>query len=69
VDVLAAPSVTTANGLQAQVAAVEMKSVPGSEEPIAIGPTVDLIPRFSQDGNSVEVTVRAKLNVLNQAQK
>jgi hypothetical protein len=60
VDVLSTPTVTTANGPQAQVQAVNLKSV--GDQTYTLGPMVDLIPRVAADRSSIDLSIIARLH-------
>lgn len=62
VNVLSAPRVSTLSGNPAQVAAVQMKSLPNGET-YTVGPTIDLVPNVSADGNSVQLMMTARINL------
>jgi hypothetical protein len=62
VNVLAAPRVVTADGRQAQVKVAETKTS-ASGEAYEVGPVIDIVPRISTDGGSVEMTVSAALRL------
>jgi hypothetical protein len=61
VQVLATPAVSTLDGRQAQVQAVELKNLEGSAEPVAIGPILDIIPTLAEDQQSVELQLQTRL--------
>jgi len=63
IDVLEAPRVTTLSGNQAQIQAVQTRSMP-TGEPFSTGPVLDFIPTVSPDGQSVQVIFSAQLNFL-----
>jgi type II secretory pathway pseudopilin PulG len=63
VDILSAPRLSTADGRQAQIQMVELKTVPGSDEQVPFGPMLDVVPRLAPDGASVDVTLQAQLNL------
>ncbi len=65
VDLLSSPRVSTGDGRQAQVQVVDYKTVPGAANPVPIGPTFNLVPRLSADGASVDLSLTAELNLLN----
>ena len=54
---------TTLSGRQAQVAVLNRKTVAGSDEPVEVGPRIDLIPTISADGASVHTVIQARLNL------
>ena len=62
VSVLAAPKVLTADGRQAQVSVVDVKTSPSGEK-YEVGPSIDLVPTISSDRKSVELTVSAQLKI------
>ena len=63
VDVVAAPSVTTLSGRQAQVQVLEMwQTMTGETQ--HIGPVLDVIPHITADRNSVQMSVIVNLTRL-----
>jgi RNA polymerase sigma factor (sigma-70 family) len=58
-DVLAAPRVQTVEGNPATVSVSEKKTIAGREH--VLGPSIELEPRISADGSSVNLTVSARL--------
>lgn len=56
----AAPEATTLNGRQAQVAQLEVRSIP-SGEAYYTGPTLDFIPTVAPDGRSVTIIFNTEL--------
>ncbi len=62
VDVISAPKILTADGREAQVKMVDVKTAPSGEK-YEVGPSIDLVPKISSDGKSVELTVSAQLNL------
>jgi type II secretory pathway component GspD/PulD (secretin)/beta-lactamase regulating signal transducer with metallopeptidase domain/tetratricopeptide (TPR) repeat protein len=69
VDVLSMPSVTTLSGRQAKVEVSESKTVvvgaTTNREPVTknipLGPSVDIIPYVSADGQSIQMTIAANV--------
>ena len=75
VDILSAPRVTTLSGRQAQISALDSKSIVTGVNsktnsdgtvtsspvvtPTQFGPTLDIIPNVSADGYSIQITVTA----------
>lgn len=66
VDILSAPRVQTADGIQASFSAGEERSVPGSDQPVHVGPSVDILPRFSDDRAAIDLTIKAQYTTLNE---
>lgn len=62
VNVLAAPKVITVDGRQAQVKVVDVKTAP-SGETYEVGPSIDIVPKISADGTSVDLNVTAQLRL------
>ena len=62
VDVLSAPRVITADGRQAQVKVADVKTAPSGEQ-YELGPTLDLVPKISDDRSSVLLHVNAQLRL------
>lgn len=60
-ELVAAPSVTTMSGRQAEVQMVDMHQTPSGEK-YTTGPVLDFIPQISADGQSVQMTIVAQLN-------
>ncbi len=61
VDLLSAPTVTTMDGRQAQIKAVDVIKTPNGQE-LELGPSVDIIPKATEDGEFIDLTVLAHLN-------
>ena len=61
-DLLSAPEVTTLDRRQAQIKVVDVMKTPSGEE-YEVGPSVDVVPTISPDGDSVDLTVLARLNL------
>jgi type II secretory pathway component GspD/PulD (secretin) len=61
VEVLAAPSVGTASGRQAEIQIVDAHQT-ASGEKYSTGPVIDFIPTISADGKSVQLVMVAQLN-------
>jgi len=61
VDLLAAPKITTLDGRQAQVKVSNEIKTAASGESYEIGPSIDIVPRISADGASIDLTVNAQL--------
>jgi hypothetical protein len=61
VDLLSAPTVTTLDGRQAQVKAVDVIKTPDGQE-LELGPSVDIIGKATEDGEFIDLTVLAHLN-------
>src|SRR5437867_3464231 len=57
VNVLSAPKVSTLDGRQAQVKVGSLRTIGG--ETYELGPIVDIVPRVSPDGVSVDLTIIA----------
>ena len=66
VDVLSAPRVQTTDGMQASVVVGEERTVPGSDQPVQMGPSVDILPRLSLDLSTVDLSIKARLTTLNE---
>ena len=66
VDLLSAPKIITMDGRQAQVRATSEKTLSG--ETYETGPSVDVTPRISADGQAVDLAVSAQLRLLSQFQ-
>lgn len=60
-DVLSAPKISTLNGRQAQVKVGNVRTINGVT--FEVGPSVDVVPRISADGASVELSVLAQLRI------
>jgi hypothetical protein len=63
VAVLVVPPVTTVSGRQAQLQVVDKRQMPSGKE-YWTGPTIDIIPTISPDGQSVQMAIAAQLNYL-----
>ncbi len=63
VEVVSSPSVLTTSGVQSSVSMQDMHST-STGEAFATGPTIDLIPTISTDGNSVNLITTAQMNYL-----
>lgn len=63
-QLLAAPRLTTVSGQQAQIQVAELRSIPGVADPVTVGPTIDVIPTWSADDGSIDLTLMARINVL-----
>lgn len=61
VDLLSAPHVLTSDGRQAVVSMTQNRMVEGREH--TLGPSLDVEPRISADGSSVNLTVVARLRI------
>jgi len=61
VNVLSAPKISTLDGRQAQIKCVNVRTVAG--EATELGPVVDVVPRLSPDGGSVDLSVVAQLRL------
>lgn len=61
-SVLSAPSVATADGRQAQVKVADVRTAPSGEQ-YELGPTLDLVPKISDDRSSVLLHVNAQLRL------
>jgi len=61
VDLLAAPKIMTLDGRQAQVKVSNEIKTAASGESYEIGPSIDIVPRISADGASVDLSVSAQL--------
>ncbi len=59
VNVLSAPKISTLDGRQAQMKVVSLRTIAG--ETYELGPTVDIVPRISPDGASVDLGIIAQL--------
>ena len=68
-DVLGAPRVTTLEGRQAQIQVNERVTLPESQEAVDLGPSVDLVPQISEDGQSIDLTVITQFTQLKPGQK
>ncbi len=62
VEILIAPSVVTLSGRQAQVQIVDTHNLPSGEE-YTTGPVLEFFPTVSPDGQSVQVTIGAQINL------
>ena len=62
VSVLSAPKISTLDGRQAQIKCVNVRTVAG--EATELGPVVDVVPRLSPDGASVDLSVVAQLRLI-----
>lgn len=67
VNVLSAPRVLTADGRQARIEVTRSLTVDGTD--YSVGPSLDVIPKISADGNTIEMTVIAKIRQATGAQK
>jgi len=65
--VLAAPRVSTADGRQAKISVTERRTIDGVE--YDVGPSIDLIPRISPDGTTLDLSVITQLRVETNPQK
>ena len=59
VNLLSAPKITTLDGRQAQIKAVSARTI--GEKQYELGPVVDIVPRVSADGRSIDMTVIAQM--------
>ena len=64
VDVLSAPRILTANGVQAQVSVGETKTLPSGES-YKTGPSLEVMPTVSADTGNVRLDVSAHLRMPN----
>ena len=62
VEILAAPTVITANGRQAQMSVTHDYTAPNGQV-YSLGPTVDIVPHISADGQAVDMTITPQLTV------
>lgn len=67
VNVLSAPRVTTMDGRQARIEVTRSLTVDGTD--YSVGPSLDIIPKISADGASLEMTVIAKIRQATNPQK
>ena len=67
VSVISVPRVTTLDGRQAQLKSVELFFIDGVEH--EVGPSLDIVPRISADGRTVEMTVLAQLRLKSNLKK
>jgi hypothetical protein len=63
VEVVSSPTVITKSGIQATVSMEDRHSTLTGEE-FATGPTIEMIPTISPDGNSVNLITTAQMNYL-----
>jgi hypothetical protein len=61
VDLLSAPTVITMDGRQAQIKAVDVVTTPDGQQH-ELGPSVDIIPKATENGEFIDLTVLAHLN-------
>ena len=61
-DILSAPMITTADGRQAQVKVADVRTAP-SGEAFETGPMIDIVPHFSADRASVNLSITAQLRL------
>jgi hypothetical protein len=61
VDLLSAPTVTTLDGRQAQIKSVDVVTTPDGQQH-ELGPSVDIVPSVTANGESIDLTVIASLN-------
>lgn len=61
VDLLSAPTIITMDGGQAQIKSVDVIKTPDGQE-LELGPSVDIIPKATESGEFVDLTVQAQLN-------
>ncbi len=66
VDVLSAPRVQTADGTQASITAGDDRDIPGSDKPVYLGVSVDLLPHLSDDHANIDLTIKAQYTTLNE---
>ena len=59
---VSSPTLTTGDGRQAQIKHVDVRKLPNGED-YELGPTVDLVPTVSPDGQRVQLRMTAKLNL------
>lgn len=64
VDMVSSPVVQTLDGRQANISIAQQRTLPGSTEPVTLGPVINLLPRVSQDGKMVDLSVDAQLTML-----
>jgi hypothetical protein len=60
-DLLSAPTITTLDGRQAQVKAVDVVKTPDGQQ-LEVGPSVDIVPSVTANGEFIDLTVLAHLN-------
>jgi hypothetical protein len=62
VNVFSAPRITTLDGRQAQIKSVDVKTLPSGEK-YEVGPSVDIVPRITADGSSVDLAIAAQVRL------
>ena len=63
VEILAEPSVTTANGMPAQITSLVLRQTPSGKR-YSTGPVLNFKPTISPDGQSVQMRIDARLDYL-----
>ena len=61
VNLLSAPKITTLDGRQAQIKTVNVRTI--GDNQYEFGPVVDIVPKVSADGRSIDMTVIAHLKL------
>jgi RNA polymerase sigma factor (sigma-70 family) len=59
VETLAEPELTTLNGRQSQMRATQLVSIAG--QPVEVGPTIDVVPYFSTNSSTLNLSLVASL--------
>jgi hypothetical protein len=67
VNVLSAPRVVTMDGRQARIEVTRSQTVDGTD--YSVGPSLDVLPKISSDGRTLEMTVVARIRQATSPQK
>jgi len=61
-QILSEPKITTLDGRQAQLKVADVKTLPSGEK-YEVGPSVDIVPRITADGGSVDLAIAAQVRL------